>query len=388
MKKYKKETILLQEKLNPKVSRLHELYKEDKYLARVSYMNDSSNHENFHLYHFTEENGDFSIVLFRERTGISKTNKMYRADKRLITISYKKKGNKFWFINNSYNSKYVNQLTLSGINQYFPHEFKEKVLDVLQEKFSWVGFLREKDVLPNVSFNTIVSKKIYSFKKALNYTYNAPYPIGKILHKHKYGHTKYMNLVKHFIHYREYMINIESLKSEWVDDENNCVLFHDSLKMAKTLGKLINCSWSTKRLKSEHNKWATEITDIVFIQGDREMEINPSYFDFENFSGYKLIKTTKEMAMEGRRQNHCVATYVGQVESGNCGIFVVGDYTLELRRGYSGNFTVGQLRGYSNVIAPEEFNILVKSVVDEFNESIVKDNVNSDALCVTDDLPF
>jgi len=130
------------------------------------------------------------------------------------------------------------------------------------------------------------------------------------------------------------------------------------------------------------------------------MSVDEMYLDFAKFSGYKILTTTKEMAIEGRRQKHCVATYVGQVDSGHSGIYVIDDYTLELgiSTKHIRHLERKQFRGYKNKQVPKEILLLIDSVIDDFNLSIgydkdnpqTTDNDNVDIIEVLggDDLPF
>jgi len=351
-----------------KVDNLFKFYEKDKYLARVIYMNDPSGYENHKLMLFTEKNGHFSIVLFRRKFGISVTNKMYSREKRLVTITY---NGKFWVTTNL-NSKRVTQATIVNIHSSIPYfglgesTLVKIILDKLQERFTWLRFMREHNVLQKVSFNTIMGNKIFSLKKALQHEYKVTLPIAKMFKKHE----DKVYLVRTIKHHLKNMDNIESLKEEWLTNTNNLNIFHDSLKLGKILDKKVNCSWSTRRLKEEHDKWSKELTDIIFIDADRPMTIHGTFIDFTKFSGYEILNTTKEMAYEGKRQNHCVASYVSKVENGNCGIFRIKGFTLEIVWGYSNGdkiIKIGQLRGYSNVDAPQSLQDEVLSKIIEFN---------------------
>ena len=97
------------------------------------------------------------------------------------------------------------------------------------------------------------------------------------------------------------------------------------------------------------------------------MVITKTFLDFSKFSGYEIITTTKGMAYEGKKQNHCVASYVNKVENGSCGIYKVNEYTLEVVWTYFNGKSVlkiNQLRGYSNKSAPKylEDEILAKII--------------------------
>jgi hypothetical protein len=143
--------------------------------------------------------------------------------------------------------------------------------------------------------------------------------------------------------------------------------------MGKTLNRKVNCSWSARRLKEEHDEWSKEITDIVFTEGDRPLNINDIFIEFSDMSGFNLLTTTKEMNIEGRKQSHCVATYVNKVDSGSCAIYSIDDYTLELNSKWIENYTkkvifINQFRGYKNCDAPKELYNLVLDKLNEFND--------------------
>ena len=180
--------------------------------------------------------------------------------------------------------------------------------------------------------------------------------------------------------YIPYINNIESLQPNWF--EGGVDIFHDTLKMAKTLDKRVNASWTPRRLKEEHDKWAKVLSDIVFIDGNRDMNIGQLFKDFAEHSGYELITTTKDMAYEGKRQNHCVASYVNTVESGTSAIFRTTDFTIEMgitymcdkdgRNGEQG-VIVKQVRGYGNCSPTEATTDKLKDSILVFNKTLQKD---------------
>jgi hypothetical protein len=377
---FKKSAQTLYKTDSPSVNALYEYYRKDRYIARVIYMNDNNQHryENYRLVLFTEENGDFSIVQFRRKYGISISNKIYNREKRLMTITYK--GGKFWYINNSGKQKMVRPLTLNQLGRTINQNYFTIIINKLQERFTWIRFLNEEKILMDTAFNTIIKQKIYSYKKAIKHEYKTPYPIGNILHKKFMKGNLDSFFIKNFKYNLPYLINIESLKEEWF---SNLGLFRDSIKMAKTLDKKVNCSWSLRRLKEEHDKWAKIITDIMFIDGDRPMRIDEVFTKFMEYSKYEMLKTTSEMAFEGKKQNHCVATYVSNVENGRCGIYRVDDYTLEVKKDWNKKtLYLAQLRGYSNSSAPEQLVEEVKEKIKKFNEEVL--DVNSTTINTND----
>jgi hypothetical protein len=169
----------------------------------------------------------------------------------------------------------------------------------------------------------------------------------------------------------------------------------DTCKMAKTLGRKVNCKWGLTRLKEEHDKWAREITRIILdCEKEFELNIRPEYKAFADFSGFRLLRTNKDMLEEGMSQNHCVGTYIDRVDRGECAIFHVDGYTLQVgietktervsvmpETSLFGNgritmpvskhvevksFKNLQFRGKHNKSAPKELVAEVQSYMDEF----------------------
>lgn len=341
---------------NPNVDVLYKIYQKNKYNARVYFMNESSNiFANTRCGIFDEPNGDFTIVVFTKKHGISKTNKMYNRESRVLSII--KKDNKFYFKQN----KIFLPLTYSHLMGI---SFDYKILPTLVERLPWLRFMTEHNVCRNVSFNTMVSKKIFSLEKALRHEYKLPLPAAKLLANIGEYQVSYLK------YYIEYLDNVENLHNTLPTYDFS--IFYDTVKMAKTLDRKVNCSWSTKRLKDEHDKWSKEITDIVFTENDRKLTLTPIYLDFAESSGFNILQTTKEMNIEGRKQSHCVATYVAKADGGNCAIYSISDYTLELNKKWVDNYTkqvlvIGQFRGYKNCDAPKELYDMVNAELVKFN---------------------
>jgi len=370
---------------NNSIDALFEIYRNNPYNARVIFMNNNKNNYVSHRLVVFEENKTFNIVLFRKTFGISKTNRIYNRESRIANISYK--NNKFYIIANGS----VKPLTHRNILTYF-HNFNKEVVKYLSSKFTWLNYMMEKNILLDVAFNTIISKKLYSYKKAIIHLYDIPYPIGKKLHE--LGTDSYnsniMLFTRLFKKNLEYMDNITSLDVDFI--KKNFSLFSDTLRMAKILNYKVNCKWKLNRLKEMHDKWSEKITDITFIDSDREMRIHPIFISFESFSGFNLLKTTKEMCLEGKKNNHCVATYVNKVESNYCGIYHVDGYTLEVTFDYYNNkLSCNQFRGYRNCDAPIGLSTMVKKYIDEYNEkfySKVMAKVETKEYEQVNELPF
>jgi hypothetical protein len=171
------------------------------------------------------------------------------------------------------------------------------------------------------------------------------------------------------------LIHVDHLREDMVRSH----YFIDTCKMARTLGKKVNCKWGLKRLKQEHDNWAKLITEIELdCIEEYEMNIRPLYYSFAEFSGYRLLKTNKEMLMEGMFQKHCVGTYINDVDKGETAIFHVKGYTLQLgveeRQETVREVPEVSLFGDGHVVMPQTRHITTMKVVNKqfrgkYNES-------------------
>jgi hypothetical protein len=108
------------------------------------------------------------------------------------------------------------------------------------------------------------------------------------------------------------------------------------------------------------------------------MNIRPLYYSFAEFSGYKLLRTNKDMLMEGMFQKHCVGTYINKVDNGDAAIFHVKGYTLQLgveeKREAVREVPQVSLFGDGQVVMPQTRHITTMKVVNKqfrgkYNES-------------------
>jgi hypothetical protein len=337
-----KSTILKEGRLE-KIKEFIKLYKSDPYKARVKYFNGNKNTYQFsRLVLFEYDKGDFEIANFTNSFGISVTNKMYSSQKKESSLIYRKK--KFWYRQSGGKIKpltFADFQTFISNNENIKQNWgddDESVLDRLgkslifqyfQTRFHWIKTIAEYKYNFLVTFNTVADKKLYGLKDLNRHIFKVPYNISKIVEG-----SKYMELVKKkgrpFAAWEEtlkVLEHVDHLRPDMLSDHH----FTDTCKMAKTLGKKVNCKWGLPRLKEEHDKWAKEITRIILDCVDEfELNIKPEYKAFAEFSGFKLLRTNKDMLMEGMLQNHCVGTYIDRVDRGECAIFHVDGYTLQV----------------------------------------------------------
>jgi hypothetical protein len=336
---------LIKESDKKDVNELFRVYKEDPFKARVKYHNKGKGNFVFtRLVLFEFNNDEFEICQFSVQFGISTTNRIYSSQKKLLSISYKK--GKFWYINNRNKNKSIRPLTYGGFisfiqeseNLYTWDDGKEdigfteksKVFKYFHKRFPWVLMLSESDISLGANMNVIKTQKLFGMKDLNRHVMKVPNNIAKIVMGSHFFQTlkNQGEPIKRWHGIMKVLDNLENVTTELLDDH----LFYDTCKMANTLGRKINCSWGSKRLKEEHDKWSKEITRIILdCEIEYDLNIRPIYKSFANFSGYRLLKTNKDMLAEGMLQHHCVGTYIDRVDKGETAIFHVKGYTLQVQ---------------------------------------------------------
>ena len=385
MEKKKPEWALIQESKSSLVDKLYEVYKKDKYKARILYFNNRGSYHVTRIVKFAHENGDFEVCHLQETIGISITNKMYRREKKIASIIYK--AGKFWYVTKRGSNKCV-QLTYSGLRSFIGNFASWSEIDghpllkAFFKKFSWMRFISEEQALHGMAFNTIVRNKLYTQNDALKFKFKVPTPVIKLLKNHFKDYTT-NDMFKVWKEMKQVLLNIENLKPELMSHH----MFVDTCKMARTLDMKVNCSWSAKRLEQMHNDWSKEITNTVLeFEEHRELNVGNVYRKFAEVTGYKLLSSNRDLLYEGMTQKHCVATYINKVDKGYAGIFHINGYTLELNYNpvsmykicddnhYSNTenkyLQTVQFRGKYNKDAPLELKIEVEEKILAFNKAL------------------
>lgn len=369
------------------IDKLFDLYRSNPQHARVLFM---SNKNRFRysktvLFKMGEW---FDIVEFDVRHGISTTNKIFKHEKRLSTIRYRKNG--FWFVKNRRISQLMFRDTLGGYGGATP------TTEYLKKNFAWYRALDENHDLFmgwfTHSFNYILKHKLFSFKKLVKAHFKLPTPtcntIVKMIRDKSNQDIEFFSRLHYYL---PHLKNVENLSPKLLGDYT---IFRDAVDMARQLGKTLNCSWGPKRLKVEHDKWAEEITLVLYEHDNRKLKIKDVFSKFAEWSGYNMIETTKDLALEGLKMHHCVGTYGSRIDSGESGVYRYKGYTLELRytkiekkepkwkalghiRGLITSnkkvtktksvLVMNQLRGIGNADAPQKLKDEVNAKIDKFN---------------------
>lgn len=381
-----KQYTLFREHKSEKLDWLLDIYKQDPYKARVLYHNTGTgSYWMDRSICFERTDGSFEICNTHRKFGISKTNRVYSREKKVTSLIYKNK--KFYFKAGTS----LKHATFYDIKNHFSY-----AKAFLLENFPWLRNIAENEMCHTISLTTIITNKLFNAEKVLKHIYKVPTPVLKVLSvtnpNQDYNNCRYLPK-RDWNRMKPYLINIESLTVEFFKNH----LFRDSVEMAIKLDKRINCSWSLNRLKNEHDAWAKEIRTIA-LEFEPLIQLNPHkiYEDFENFTGFKMLRTNHDLIEEGHKQDHCVAGYSNSVKSGHCAIYQVSGYTLEVR--YHHNYSLSknpkvlnysQLRGYKNCSAPKELDDNVKRYIQAFNdkydfkeyeEYLIKEKVNLKAV--------
>ncbi len=347
--------------LSTRVTELVDVYRANPADARALFARDKNDLSNTQLVLY-DKGKDFNIVWYKKTWGISVTNRMYSREVVTHKISYK--GGKFYFIQ----GKRIQPFQLHMLD-YFD-KGKPIILEFLKSRFSWLRFVTEHKVFDGLTLNFFCTNKLYSYNDAVRAIYKVPLPVCKILIDYSKKHFKVEDFRKVWKEQQKVLKNVENLSVELISDS----LFQDTCKMAGALGLKVNCSWSLKRLKLEHDKMSKTLTAIIYkYQKERELKIKDIYRHFADFSGYKLLTTNSELTLEGMRQNHCVGTYDTKVDNGNSAIYSIEDNTLQLCLSEF-HFTykkrplyIAQFRGVGNNPAPRALYEAVEKKLTQFN---------------------
>lgn len=369
--------------------KLVEIYKKDPKAARIIYMNTGTKIIEKSLILWEDANGDWDISQTEKTLGISITNKMYSRFAKTGSYMYKK--GKFYLKFKAKNRSHLSQLTWSTFMSFVRNNDSpgmKEFIERLYKKQSWLRFVNEYPMFHNIALNTFVKYKLYSRNKALKHFLKVPLPAALKLVDAVHQKEYMDRLISEWKTISKMVTNVENLRPEILSHH----LFVDSCRMAHVVGEKINLSWSDKRLKEEHDRYAELITNTILgSMEEKPLRIRQEYQDFCERYGFRLLKTNKELYIEGRIQRHCVGTYEWEVNRGNCAIFHYEGYTGELRyidatyerrliKTIGGpdiedmipvkpaSLRLNQFRGYLNKNAPDELSKHVYDKLEEFNE--------------------
>lgn len=365
--------ILIKEGNKDRVNELFKIYKESPFKARVKYFNDNRKVNFERLVIFEKGKNDFEITCFENNFGISVTNRMYSSQKKIRSIVYK--GGKFWDVDRV--KKTVRPLTWGSLLNFIGNcenvntwmddaskvlQEKSKVFAYLHKKFPWMLMLSEHEMSLGVNLNVVKEKKLFGYKDVTRHVMKVPNNIAEmVLKSSAFGHIRHdgRRPIKSWLETLKVLDGVQNLNKEMLNNH----LFVDTCKMARTLGRKVNCRWGEKKLKDMHDKWAREIAHTILdCEDEYELAIRPEFKAFAEFSGFQLLRTNRQMLIEGMVQNHCVGTYIDRVNRGECAIFHIDGYTLqvgikketETLRGFFDDIDIADFDGDDEVVINRE----------------------------------
>lgn len=326
---------ILKQKDNGSLKRFKEIYEEDRFKARIFAL-ENSPHSQILAWNFIDDYC-FQIFCVERKYGVSTTLKIYSRNKTIVKFLINK--TKFYRVQ----GKTLFPLCITNTDT--------QVFDIIVERFTWMRFLKE-NTINDISFNTIVRLKLYSLKKVIFHMYGCSIECGlKIKEVITYRDWKI---------YKKNLTNIINITPEFIAADE----LRDTMSLAFKLNEKVNAAWSPRRLKEEHDRMAKKYTDIVHTLNDRPLNIHPVFVSLNTVIG-GLLTTTKDLALEGAKQSHCVANYSQYVDSGRSAIFNIDGYTAEVIKKTDGLY-INQFKGFKNKDALEDLKASVSSKINEF----------------------
>lgn len=366
---------LIRDQPNSRVNQLFELYKLDKYKARVKYLSSPENYKSSRTCIFESGEKDFEVCEFDNKFGISVTNKMYSSQKKTNSVMFKN-GKFYHYINSPLRNKRkgVMPLTHWGFLRFikecegvgFSHNNDEQIVNsktfqIFVNKFPWIKTLHETEAAYGLAYNTIQSKGLTGQKDLLRHVFKVPINIAKVIIKevpssYSRGDRHYLRATNRarspFEHLKQWkevskvLDGVQNLTEEFYHHH----YFYDTCNMAHKLGRKVNCRWGIKKLEEMHDEWSKDLRNILLdCEIEYMLKVRKPYYGLAKHTGWKLLFTNKEMLVEGVRQNHCVGSYIDRVERGECAIFHIDGFTLQV--GMERTARVEQEKGYTVVRA-------------------------------------
>lgn len=335
------------------VEALFNLYKEDRFKARVKYFSDPNKFKYDRVVIFELGEKDFEITEFENKFGISVTNRIYSSQKKLRSVTFKK--GKFYHVDKLRGRllpltlasfiRFIREVEIGHSYEKETHAYlisKSQIYQYMYSKFPWIQMLLDTDAAHGIAFNTVYSKKLFGQKDVLrhilkipmniiNIVMEVPVPIeminNRFYHRASNRPRDAYSSLKRWKEVSSLLDGVQNLTADLYHHPH----FYDTCMMAKQLGKKVNCRWGIKKLEQVHDDWSRDIRNILLdCELEYRLKLHQVYFGLANFTKWKLLFTNKEMLVEGMRQNHCVGGYIDRVQRGECAIFHVDGYTLQV----------------------------------------------------------
>lgn len=169
----------------------------------------------------------------------------------------------------------------------------DKIKNYIISKMKWIGFVFNLH-LP-ITFNTIVTKKLYSQRKLLTWYWGTNYPTALKLQQYNKNGNDVFFLRKHMKNIK----NINNINPEFFSDHKFATLFFNTLQLAIKSRTIINAAWSFKRLLLEYKKKSRLILDTLYDNYDKELKISEKFTPILHLikkEGFIYPKTLREVS--------------------------------------------------------------------------------------------
>lgn len=262
-----------------------------------------------------------------------------------------------------------------------PNELDIDTKNYVIGEMPWIKFIFDLN-LP-VTFNTIITKKLYSTKKLLRWYWNTDYRTALKLNSIKNNDHRY------FIRKNLKNIdNINNINSKNFESDTHLQLFINTLTLAVKVTKKINAIWSFNRLFNEYNKFNKIILNKLYENYNYPIRIHDIFKPILNFlliRGYYIPRDYKDLSKLSNREyviNSIIET--SDVESSRYYLIIYKDNKLmiisankisEITQKYNKFHLVYSYIAYENIDSYKETDIfkIDKHTIDDDIETINKE---------------
>ncbi|WP_334083480.1 PcfJ domain-containing protein [Helicobacter typhlonius] len=155
---------------------------------------------------------------------------------------------------------------------------------------------------------------------------------------------------------------------------NNEFILKDYTKLIYETKSKINLKiQSPQRISQEHDLLVRKLNESK-IPKKKKLTIHQSFMDLKLPKNFKLLKTERELFLQGEKQNNCVYTRKDKVNRGTSAIYDLdyqGDYTLEITKRKE-KFIIFELKGKHNAEPIEEIYSYVRKELEKVNSKNTK----------------
>lgn len=171
--------------------------------------------------------------------------------------------------------------------------------------------------------------------------------------------------------YYFYLLKTIQLRGEEYKYNDESIL-KDCAKLIYETKSMINLKiQSFQRLRQEHNVLIDKL-NASKIPKSKKLKIHQSFMDLKLPKNFILLKTERELFLQGEKQNNCVYTRKDKVNRGTSAIYHLnyqGDYTLEISKRKE-KFILYEMKGKHNAEPTEEIYSYVQQELERINANL------------------